>query len=388
MLKRIVASIFTITLVGQSVAQQPVQTPISSQRNQLEEIRQDIKKYKADLQNKEKKETATVVMINALDREIDVSAGLLRSLNKETRRYGRQITTREKEIVELEEYLGKQQKKFAKRLNYFYKHGRARDLELLLNVKSFNSARVWLTYAKKVADNDRRTFKSILEKKQKLERNRDLLRLEIAEKKKAAEEIKGEEKRLQQGKKERKQFLSKLRQDKEFIKQRLTEREHAAQQISRLIVEAETQRITKVQPRPADTGAEFASLKGQMIWPANGKIITRFGKQRHPELKTITENLGIEIKATYGSSVCVVDDGEVWTITWQRGRGNIVIVSHDDGYYTVYTHLAEIQVELHQWVTQGQVIGTVGDTGSLHGAVLHFQIWKNTTNLNPEEWLG
>jgi len=116
-------------------------------------------------------------------------------------------------------------------------------------------------------------------------------------------------------------------------------------------------------------------------------VISHFGRQKHPSLNTITENLGIEIKAKLGAPVKVVDDGQVQTITWQRGRGNIVIISHDDGYYTVYTHLAEIEVNLQQEVKQGQVIGTVGDSGSINGPMLHFQIWKNTSNLNPEDWL-
>ncbi|HPI74511.1 MAG TPA: M23 family metallopeptidase, partial [bacterium] len=64
------------------------------------------------------------------------------------------------------------------------------------------------------------------------------------------------------------------------------------------------------------------------------------------------------------------------------------IISHDNGFYTVYTHLQDIRVAETQTVKRGQTIGTVGDTGSLIGPVLHFQIWKNTTNLNPEEWLG
>ena len=88
-----------------------------------------------------------------------------------------------------------------------------------------------------------------------------------------------------------------------------------------------------------------------------------------------------------GTPVISVDGGQVQTITWQRGRGNIIIISHDHGYYTVYTHLADIRVNPMEYVETGQVIGTVGDSGSLVGPVLHFQIWKNTQNLDPEKWL-
>ena len=131
----------------------------------------------------------------------------------------------------------------------------------------------------------------------------------------------------------------------------------------------------------------FYALQGQMQWPAKGTISARFGKQKHPQLKTITENLGIEIKARRGDPVIAVADGTVQSITWQRGRGNIIILNHGNGYYTVYTNLQDILVDMNEPVRGNQRIGTVGESGSLHGPVLNFQIWKNTKNLNPEDWL-
>ena len=79
--------------------------------------------------------------------------------------------------------------------------------------------------------------------------------------------------------------------------------------------------------------------------------------------------------------------GRVTAITWQRGYGNLMIISHSDGYYTVYTHLADINVALNEEVAAEQIIGAVGDTGSLQGATLHFQLWNREEALNPEDWL-
>ena len=96
----------------------------------------------------------------------------------------------------------------------------------------------------------------------------------------------------------------------------------------------------------------------------------------------LTENLGIEIMAQRGSPVTAVARGVVQTITWQRGRGNIVIISHDRGFYTVYTHLSEIHVELSEPVQSGQVIGTVGNSGTPSSVSsntvevhLHLELW-------------
>ena len=75
-------------------------------------------------------------------------------------------------------------------------------------------------------------------------------------------------------------------------------------------------------------------------------------------------------------------------ITWQRGRGNIVIVNHFGGYYSVYTHLSKIFIDIDEPVITGQVIGEVGDSGSLKGPILHFEIWQNNKVVNPEIWLS
>jgi murein DD-endopeptidase MepM/ murein hydrolase activator NlpD len=67
--------------------------------------------------------------------------------------------------------------------------------------------------------------------------------------------------------------------------------------------------------------------------------------------------------------------------------GQIVIVNHGDGYYTLYGHLSEIAVAVGNEVQSGQTIARSGDTGSLKGAILHFEVRKGGASLNPEEWL-
>ena len=79
---------------------------------------------------------------------------------------------------------------------------------------------------------------------------------------------------------------------------------------------------------------------------------------------------------------------QVTAITWQRGRGNIVIARHYGGYYSVYTHLQEILVDEGDEIGMGEELGTVGESGSLKGPLLHFEIWKGTEKVNPELWLA
>ena len=368
----------------------------ATQRKELEKIRQEIARYERDLAQKKAKAETINNLIASLDREIDFTANYLRRLRRQIRRSQRQIEEYKKNIEQISEELEKLKALSKRRLVLFYKKRRLKDIELLLSSRSLSQVKVWLRYQKMVAENDRRTFHALVEKRDTLQRQQDLLRLEISSLQQDVEERRKEEKRLQESRRRRKALLASIQEDTRILRQRLEEVKEAQRQILAFITKNEERRLTrdirqpkaeekKFKPLPRKT--RFADLKGKLTWPTKGEIVGHFGRYRHPKLNTITENLGIEIKAPLGTPVVAVDQGQVQTITWQRGQGNIIIISHDDGYYTVYTHLAEIRVELYEYVERGQVIGTVGDSGSLSGPILHFQIWKNTQNLDPEEWL-
>ena len=99
-----------------------------------------------------------------------------------------------------------------------------------------------------------------------------------------------------------------------------------------------------------------------------GTVVGRFGPEVHPKWGTTTMNNGIDIQAAMGTPVHAVAKGRVeYTSEDYAGYGQIVILNHGDGYYTLYAHLSEILVEIGASVESGQIIGRVGDTGSLKG---------------------
>ena len=79
--------------------------------------------------------------------------------------------------------------------------------------------------------------------------------------------------------------------------------------------------------------------------------------------------------------------GQVRYAGWFRGYGKLVILDHGEEYFTVSGHLAEIEVEAGDEVSGGQEVGTVGETGSLSGPRLYFEIRRGSEPLDPREWL-
>ena len=128
-------------------------------------------------------------------------------------------------------------------------------------------------------------------------------------------------------------------------------------------------------------------MRGRLPWPTDGRIVTAFGSQVHPRFGTRTFRNGVDIEAVEGTDVAAVYPGHVLYTGWFKGYGNLIILDHGHDYYTLYAHVADIVVREGDDVKQGQRIGTVGDTGSLAGARLYFEVRYKERPLDPADWL-
>jgi septal ring factor EnvC (AmiA/AmiB activator) len=355
-------------------------------QQELQRLRDEIARFRERLAAEEKREASLLDVLARLNRDIDLTQRLVTSLEREAQAKQRQIDQLEETLKRLNRELEQLKRVAAKRLVYTYKYGRVKDLELLFTARSLHQGALWLAYQRRLIEHDRRNLDGIVRRQTEIEQQRVRLRLELAEKQQILSEKQKEAQALQKKRRQRQAVLKKVRQDKELIRERLREYERAAQEIMRLIAEAEASRSNRA-PEQLPSFGDFGQLRGKLPWPTQGTVIGKYGPNRHPVLKTVTENLGIDIRAPLGAEVRSVADGQVTAISWQRGRGNIVIVNHSGGYYTVYTHLQDILVAPDEVVRAGQVLGTVGETGSLQGPMLHFEIWKANKSLNPESWL-
>jgi septal ring factor EnvC (AmiA/AmiB activator) len=145
------------------------------------------------------------------------------------------------------------------------------------------------------------------------------------------------------------------------------------------------------RPAPGDSpglsGTGFAALRGRLAWPADGRVVAEYGPQVNPRFGTKTFRNGIDIEASEGSNIAAVFPGHVVYTGWFRGYGNLIIVDHGGEYYTIYAHAADIRVTEGDDVKQGQIIGTVGDTGSLQGPRLYFEVRHEGKPQDPAHWL-
>jgi septal ring factor EnvC (AmiA/AmiB activator) len=158
--------------------------------------------------------------------------------------------------------------------------------------------------------------------------------------------------------------------------------EEASRDLEDLIVDLETRR--------EDTefaGTSFEARKGRLMWPCDGEVVANFGVETHPRFGTIIRNHGIDIKTIPGTKIRAAANGVVSFAGALSGFGNCIVVSHGEGFYTLYGHLESMIAEKGYNVAEGLAIGVIGETSTPEGAVLHFEIRHGKKPLDPAVWL-
>lgn len=138
---------------------------------------------------------------------------------------------------------------------------------------------------------------------------------------------------------------------------------------------------------PLAIGQGFAKRKGRLAPPVDSVIELDFGKVVDAEFRTETLRKGVDFAASGGESVRAVAPGAVRFAGWFRGYGELVILDHGDEYFTVSSHLDEVFVKVGDVVGEGDTLGTVGETGSLTGPSLYFEIRYGSQPQDPADWL-
>lgn len=134
----------------------------------------------------------------------------------------------------------------------------------------------------------------------------------------------------------------------------------------------------------AKPGKQFRFItKKRFIWPVSGRLTSRYGMRTHPVHKRRQFHTGIDISARQGTKIRASADGVVVFAGNGGSYGKMVVLRHKGGYFTVYAHAHRVLVKKGQYVKQGKRIATVGQTGLVTGAHLHFEVKKMNKKVDP-----
>ena len=367
---------------------------LKQQNSAIESLRNEIESTKKRIQSENQKEKSSSKRVINLSEEISLLQRLVKEIDKEEKLLVADIARTESQIIKSEVELDTLRVRYGRRLTKMYKKGQLSNIEKILSSTSWRQAIYRTKYLKIISDLDQKTHNTIrsllieigkqklnlegaLRKKRRLKKDREVTLTSLRSKKR----------------KEQRELI-KIRQSQKELKTYLTEKQAGVKQLEKIIANiqddiARVEREARIRKQQqALQSKEFPKLKGQLAWPAEGRVITKFGRQWNPKLKTTTENPGVDIKGKPGSEIRTVLGGIVTTITFIRGFGTTIIIDHGNGFYTVYGHVTNIQTNEDSQVRGGDVIAYMGDSGSINGSQLHFEIWGQGKKLDPEKWLN
>jgi len=183
----------------------------------------------------------------------------------------------------------------------------------------------------------------------------------------------------------KRQLARKLGRSRALERRALAELEIASRALQETVAAWGDREQAPAAPR---VETDFEALRGKLPSPVKGELAGRFGRVVDRDHQTATFRKGVVWVADRGVRVRAVAPGRVRYAGRFRGYGEVVILDHGDDYFTVSAHLDEIGVSLGDGVAAGGEVGRVGDSGSLDGTRLYFEVRRGGDALDPADWLA
>jgi len=323
---------------------------------------------------------------------------------------GRDLSTVEKGIdktlanIELERQEAERKRvQINRRMAALYKGGDTGNLRVFFSSESFPQMSENLRYMRSILDNDRKLFQQYSANLERLEQLKLRLEQDAARKEGIRRSMEAKKREIEQEKTRKASFLVKVRQDKQGYQASLKELQANAGRLQSMIqrLEARSRKAysSKVRSKGGAVPRQSApaqattvpnhglgALRGRLSLPVKGTIVDRFGRHKHPEFNSFTVSNGISVAAPAGSAIRAVYDGEVIFSNYFKGYGNMIIVDHGDGFFSLYAHASSVTKKVGSKVSRNDVLASVGDVDSTKGPMLYFEIRYQGKPVDPAPW--
>ncbi len=384
-------------------------------RKDLKGIQQEIKKKEFLLKTTKKIEKQVSGELLLIEKGLREKEAGLRRFSADLKSLEQSLLNTQRQSQTTQSEVDRKQQEIRTRLVALYKAGDTGTVRIFFSSGSFPQMMESLRYMQAILQSDRKMIddygariRTLSQLKVKLEedaRKKESLRAGI--------EIKKREIEVEKTRKA--EYLVKVRQDKESYSTSIKQLEvngarlqammqklealsrksyskkvvsrSAAKQVKDVREPREARESVSFVPRPVVVPPSgFGGRKRQLSLPARGEIVQRFGRHKHPEFNSYTFSNGLAIASPAGADIHAVDGGTVIYANYFKGYGNMVILDHGDGFFSVYANASNIAKKEGSSVVRNEVIASVGDLDSSRGPQLYFEIRYQGKPIDPSPW--
>ena len=349
-------------------------------------INREIEKGRQDVATYTYRESDIIKHLNQVELALDTSRKRAADLKREIEKLEHTIDEASTASEELRKRIHANEEYVSRRLVALYKMSRLGKFHLLASAESMNEFIQRKAALERILAYDEKIRRDLLEDQARLKKMLTSLNTHKALKSTHAAEYQKQTRLMSLERSTRTKLLADIRKQKALELAAIDALTQAADELESKI-KLLTAEKTEAVPDKNASQLSFSTHKGLLIMPVNGKIINLFGPYKNPKYNIINFRSGIDIKADHGEPIRSVFEGKVIYSDWFKGYGNMIIIDHGNSYYTVYAHTEETFKSKGDKVDAGEVIATVGDTGSLTGAKLYFEVRHHGKPMNPLNWL-
>ncbi|MDA0737891.1 MAG: peptidoglycan DD-metalloendopeptidase family protein [Nitrospirae bacterium] len=362
-----------------------LQDKIKKERSHLQQLKQEIQETKKQHKETQEQHDAVLQSIESLDQELHQKQKEYGSISQDIRKTDQELGKLNQQTNQLQASLEQRERSVKARLRRLYMEGQSGWFRPLLSSGSYSQFQRRLTYLSSLAnweqellsryqsdmnefiqlkDQQARVRKTLLRNKQRTAKNLEVMK-----------GIKGKKQVV----------LTTLKRQTRSHEQALSALERAEERKESLL---DTLRQSR-QKADTDQSKRVVTVlkKGELLWPADGRVVAAFGRQKHPTFNTFLNKKGIEIQTREGSDIRAVFGGNVVFADWLKGYGLVLILDHHNGFFSFYAHASTLAVTTGNDVASGDVIGQTGASGLTDKTILYFELRNGTQPVDPEKWL-
>ena len=355
-------------------------------KKKAQDIDREIEASEAKIRKFTQKEADIISTLNQVDLALNKSRKQITSLGREIAALDEKIADTARASEELMQKIKANEQYMAKRMVALYKLNWLGKFQLMASATSLNELLQRKTAIARILAYDEKVMSQIMDNRRSLEIMRSQLHAQRDEKRRRAERYQQEIDRMAAERTKRSKLLAYVRKEMsaqqasvESLKQAALELDEKIQNLGVGVTGTATDEYFEDKP--------FQAYKGLLKMPVKGKIVSLFGKFKNTRYDVLNFRSGIEIQTERGEPIQAVYRGKILYADWFKGYGNMIIIDHGNSYYTVYAHIEEVFKTTGDVVESGEVMATVGDTGSMTGPKLYFEVRHHGKPLDPMQWL-
>ena len=349
-------------------------------------INRKIEQQKSEIKTFTIKEKNTLTRLNDTDFALNKARKSVSAIKKEIAGIEKKIKKTTITYIDLVEKIKTNEAYISKRLVGLYKLYCLGRINVLASAESMFEIFQRENALERILASDEDKQKKLIENKVKVKSLLDIMNNKKKEKISLEQELIKQINVISLEKEKRSKLLADIRNKKSLGIAAIESLKNSANELDQTMkaLSIEFKQLKKVEKIKTK---DFTSFKGLLNMPVKGKIISFFGPYKNTKFNVKNFRSGIDIKADRGEPIHAVCDGVIIYSSWFKGYGNMIVIAHGKNYYSVYAHIEELFKTKGDKVEKDEVVATVGDTGSMAGPGLYFELRHHGKPVNPLEWL-